>query len=547
VEQTLESSLVVGQKLYEYIEDKNEFFAKRAAFQIDSRKLLKKGNEQKLTRYSQVIQRAFNRHAVEIYTPDAKRISLSLANELETLHFGLLTSNDLTTHIKGRFSHTISQTMEEGELLRTIAAIPFESDPKEARAFIVITTLVSLELSENLQAIVKGMEEYHQLKLAKKPAQITYYIYLSVVALLVVFCAIWFGFQLAKSITIPIMKFAEGTQRVSDGDLNYQIDFETDDEIGTLIKSFNSMTKQLATGREQIALSGKMLRQQNAALEKSRKYMEIVLKNISAGVISIDNRGYITTINKAAESLLDINGRDVLNRNFKDVLKNDYLQIATKIYDQVSHGQEMIEIPLSATISGTQKHFALNFNILKDDLDKNIGAVLVFDDVTELEKAQRIAAWREVARRIAHEVKNPLTPIKLSAQRLKRKYGKTLKDVLTRLQQIDGELAGLGNLEEQIAKYERDIAKTHKDLARVCRNLSQKRKKAAKDFAKSIETELAMLKMEGTRFEIKITGTPATDDTNPFLTVDNKVANDTGIDRAEFRIAPNVGEKMKAY
>jgi len=130
--------------------------------------------------------------------------------------------------------------------------------------------------------------------------------------------------------------------------------------------------------------------------------------------------------------------------------------------------------------------------------------------------------------------------------RLKRKYGKTLKDVLTRLQQIDGELAGLGNLEEQIAKYERDIAKTHKDLARVCRNLSQKRKKAAKDFAKSIETELAMLKMEGTRFEIKITGTPATDDTNPFLTVDNKVANDTGIDRAEFRIAPNVGEKMKA-
>ncbi|MBU1342055.1 MAG: PAS domain-containing protein [Proteobacteria bacterium] len=428
VEQTLNSSLAVGQKLYEYIEEKNEFFAKRAAFQIDSRKLLDKENENKLTRYSQVIQRAFNRHAVEIYTPDAKRVSLSLANELESLHFGLLTSNDLTDIPFGQNTHTISQNIKEGEFLRTIAVIPFGSDPKKAKAFIVITTLVSPELSQNLQAILKGIEEYHQLKMAKKPAQISYYIALSIVALLVVFCAIWFGFQLAKSITIPIMKFAEGTQRVTDGDLNYQIDFQTDDEIGTLIKSFNSMTRQLATGREQIALSGEMLRQQNAELEKSRQYIEIVLENISAGVISIDNKGTITTINKAAESLLDINSHNILNQNFKDVLKDEYLQIADKIYHQVSQGEETLEMPLSATVSGTPKHFSLNFNALKNDQGKNIGSVLVFDDVTELEKAQRVAAWREVARRIAHEVKNPLTPIKLSAQRLKRKYGHKIND-----------------------------------------------------------------------------------------------------------------------
>jgi two-component system nitrogen regulation sensor histidine kinase NtrY len=428
VEQTLDSSLAVGQKLYEYIEEKNEFFAKRAAFQIDSRNLLVKENDKKLARYAQVIQRAFNRHAVEVYTPDAIRISLSLANELESLHFGLLTSNDLTDIPEGQFSRTISQTIKEGEFLRTISAIPFGSDPKKARAFIVITSLVSPELSQNLQAILKGIEEYHQLKLAKKPAQISYYIALSIVALLVIFCAVWFGFQLAKSITIPIMKFAEGTQRVAEGDLNYQIDFETDDEIGTLIKSFNSMTKELALGREQIALSGKMLKQQNAELVKSRQYIEIVLKNISAGVVSIDNKGTITTINKAAESMLDINSHHILNKNFKDVLKSDYLHIANKIYDQVEQGQETLEIPLSATISGIPKHFSLTFNTLKDDQDKNVGAVLVFDDVTELEKAQRIAAWREVARRIAHEVKNPLTPIKLSAQRLKRKYGQQIND-----------------------------------------------------------------------------------------------------------------------
>lgn len=428
VEQTLNSSLIVGQKLYEYIEEKNEFAAKRAAFQIDSRKLLDKENEKKLARYTQVIQRAFDRHAVEIYTPDVRRISLSLSNELENLHFGLLTSNDLAGIQKGEQSHTVSQNIKEGEFLRTIATIPFGVYPEKARAFIVITTLISSELSENLQAILKGIEEYHQLKLAKKPVQISYYIALSIVALLVIFCAIWFGFQLAKSITIPIMKFAEGTQRVTDGDLDYQIDFETNDEIGTLIKSFNLMTKQLAAGREQIALSGGMLKKQNAELEKGRQYIETVLKNISAGVISVDDKGNIMTINKAAESMLDIDSRDILNQNFKTVLKNDYLQIANKIYTQVAQGHETLEFPLSATVSGIPKHFSLNFNILKDDMGRNVGAVLVFDDVTELEKAQRVAAWREVARRIAHEVKNPLTPIKLSAQRLKRKYGSRIND-----------------------------------------------------------------------------------------------------------------------
>ncbi|MBU1196247.1 MAG: HAMP domain-containing protein [Proteobacteria bacterium] len=428
VEQTLDSSLTIGQKLYEYIEEKNEFFAKRAAFQIDSRNLLEKGNEKKLARYSQVIQRAFNRYAVEVYTPDAQRVSLSLPNELENLNFSLLTSNDLTDIPEERQSNTISQYIEHGELLRTIAAIPFGTDPQKARGFIVITTLVSLELSKDLQTIIKGIEEYHQLKMAKRPAEIYYYIALSIVALLVVFCAIWFGFQLAKSITIPIMKFAEGTQRVARGDLNYQIDFETDDEIGTLIKSFNSMTRELASGREQIALSGKLLQQQNDELEKSRQYIEIVLKNISAGVISVDNQGIITTINKAAESMLAISGRTILNQNFKDILKNDHLQIARQFNEQLSQGHQSFEMPLSITISGVPKHFSLTFNTLKNDQGQNIGSVLVFDDVTELEKAQRVAAWREVARRIAHEVKNPLTPIKLSAQRLKRKYGKQINE-----------------------------------------------------------------------------------------------------------------------
>ncbi|MFU8769540.1 MAG: PAS domain-containing protein, partial [Desulfotignum sp.] len=152
------------------------------------------------------------------------------------------------------------------------------------------------------------------------------------------------------------------------------------------------MTTQLAAGREQIALSREMLRQQNAELEKSRQYMEIVLNNISAGVISIDSTGVITTINKAAESMLDIKASDITGRSFRQVLSGEYLHMADKLYGQITVSrQQYLQVPVSATISGTPKHFSLHYTSLRDDAGRNIGAVLVFDDVTELEKAQRMA------------------------------------------------------------------------------------------------------------------------------------------------------------
>ncbi len=428
VEQALNNSLSVGRKLYGYIENKNLFFAKRAASQIQSRKLLLKRNSKKLKRYIQVVQRAFNLQAVEIYTPDAKRFTLSLAPEIRNLSFGVLTSEDLMNFPGKRPFKTVFEDSKPGEFIKTITSIPFGSIPAKAQGFLVITSMISSDLSKNLASIAKGREEYQQLKMLKKPVQVSAYIALSIVALLVIFCAVWFGFYLAKSITIPIMKFAEGTQRVTKGDLNYQIDFQADDEIGTLIKSFNSMTRELALGREKLARSENMMRDQNAEIEKSRQYMEIVLENISAGVISLDNKGIITTFNKAAETMLNIRGQDIINHNYKDILEDHHLKIAKQIKDKLSFGFEAKAFALSVTIAGSPRHFAVNFNTLKNGQGEDVGSVIVFDDLTELEKAQRMAAWREVARRIAHEVKNPLTPIKLSAQRLKRKYSKKINE-----------------------------------------------------------------------------------------------------------------------
>ncbi len=428
VEHALENSLSVGRQLYEYIENKNIFFAKNISSEIDSGRLLESDNEKGLSQYIQKIQGAFQLNAVEIYTQDARRAFLSLSPELKNHYFGILTSDDLLSRTDGKNTRTIFEEIEAGETIRTITSIPFESHAGTARAFLVITSLISPNLSSSLASISKGIEDYQQLKMIKRPIQISNYIALSIVALLAVFCAVWFGFYLAKSITVPIMKFAEGTQRVTQGDLSYKIDFEADDEIGMLIDSFNSMTAELAAGREKIAFSEQMMRKKNAELEESRQYMAIVLKNISAGVISVDNGGVITTINKAAESMLSIKGDNILKKNYKKILTGDMLRLAEKLGREIPQTLSNAAFPLAITINGSPKHFAAHFNALKNDAGKNMGAVMVFDDMTELEKAQRMAAWREVARRIAHEVKNPLTPIKLSAQRLKRKYSKKIDE-----------------------------------------------------------------------------------------------------------------------
>jgi len=340
----------------------------------------------------------------------------------------VLTSDELTTIGRGKNAKTITQDTNIGEFIKTISTIPFNVDAKDAKAFIVISTLAPLGLSSDLISIATGFEEYQQLKMAKKPVQITNYIALSIVALLVVFCAIWFGFHIAESITTPISKFAEGTLKVTQGDLDYTIDFETDDEIGTLITSFNKMTKELALGREKLAKSEKLMILQNTELEKSRRYMEIVLENVSTGVLTLDNSGQITTINKAAETMLSLKSEAVLYRHWKELLKGDYFDTAQKVLREINPSSDKAVFPLSVAIDGIPRYFSIHYNSLKDDTDQNIGAVMVFDDLTELEKAQRVAAWREVARRIAHEVKNPLTPINLSAQRLKRKYADKINE-----------------------------------------------------------------------------------------------------------------------
>ncbi len=330
IEQALENSLGVGRNIYTFAEENNRFFLERIAYQIKTKKLFEEKNHKALSSYIQVVQRAFNIDGVEVYSPNSKRITFALMPELEGKPFKSISADSFQQKIHPNKVRTISESIQEGQLVRTIGTVPFGVDHSDAKAYLVLNDLIPPDLSEKMFSISRGYEEYQQIKLLKRPIQTTYYITLSIVALLVVFCAVWFGFYLAKSITIPIMALADGTKKVAEGDLSFSIGAVADDEIGSLVTSFNMMTKDLRSNREQLELSARMLRERNIEIEARRQYIEIVLRNVSAGVVTLDAEGIVTTINKSAEKMLKLQAGRVLNASYQNLLWGQHLRSCTE-------------------------------------------------------------------------------------------------------------------------------------------------------------------------------------------------------------------------
>lgn len=474
IENTLENALSVGRVFYTAQESRNRFFIMRMKYQIKIRNLLDPQNKEELRNYLGVAQKEFRMDAVEVYrissgknnresetgstyweSPHAgssadglevERMLFFATEELKRLLHPVSKENLVIAHERrkkrqvkpneagfqretDKSVRTITEKVGMGEVVRSLSPAREINSAVSAKYYLAVTSRIPSGLSHRLKSINRGYEEYRQVKLLKRPIQITFYIIISIVALIVLFCAVWFGIYMARFISIPIMELSEGTKKVAEGDLSFTIPPASDDEIGTLVDSFNKMTKDLRTSRNQLELSTKMLKDQNTEIEKRRKYMEIVLKNVSGGVITLDARGFVTTVNKSAEKMLGLSSEEILDKNYRKFVIGEYKEMASEILDKLNRqSNDAIEFPLRITIHGRPKSFMMHVNVLRDESGHNMGLVIVFDDLTELEKAQRMAAWREVARRIAHEVKNPLTPIKLSAQRLTRKFSGMVDD-----------------------------------------------------------------------------------------------------------------------
>lgn len=367
------------------------------------------------------------------------------------------------------------QESAQGDLIRCVVEISIPHLPAQ-KSILVTTRFVKNEQKKQMTLITQGIEDYRQLKHMRQPFKFWLLALLLIVTLLIVFAAIWFGFYIAKGITEPIDKLAAATRRVAGGDLGFVLEKKTDDEMGLLVDSFNTMTTNLNSSNSKLAEVHKALQKSSQESEQRRRYTEIILQNVAAGVVSLDNSGRITTINRFAEKLLHIDKGIFLNRHYQEALLKGHAEIINGFIKELNiTGKTSIEQHLKLSILKEKFSLLVNFTRLEDDEGNSLGFVLVFDNLTKLEKMQRMAAWREVARRIAHEIKNPLTPIQLSAQRLRRRYPEILNEensifdqcTNTIINQVD-ELKRLVSEFSQFARMPK-IQQAAADLGKVAR------------------------------------------------------------------------------
>nr|HDN00093.1 HAMP domain-containing protein [Deltaproteobacteria bacterium] len=322
---------------------------------------------------------------------------------------------------EGKDSLVHSVTLEGGELIRILS--PLKNADNEILAVLILGHLMPRDMSYLLDDIRSGYDDYRQLRLFQNPIKGSLLITLCLITLLIIFVSIWFGFRLAKSITEPVKMLAEATNRVAMGDLDFSLESQGKDELSSLVQAFNIMTQDIKEARRRTEETSRQLRKSYGELEHRRRYIEIILQNVTAGVISVDRQGFVTLMNKSAESILNISSDQVIGKPYSQLLTKDHAKEFEEIRQELSRSPKgTLQRSIRMEIREKTLSLLANFTILRDQDERSLGVVIVFDDLTELEKIQRLAAWREVARRIAHEVKNPLTPIQLSAQRLRKKY-----------------------------------------------------------------------------------------------------------------------------
>lgn len=422
VENALDESLDVAQTYYRNSEANALYYADQLAQRIQQDKLLNDENLPLLKELIKIKQEEYNLGIVEVFSATNEELVRIANPKLPIIEITSATSDPVREGLQGiRFSQITP--VGKADLIRGIVPVKSNWNPKDIVGVVVVNYYVPYSLINKMQEIATSVEQYKTTKSIKGQIQQSYVVVLLLIALIIIFLATWFGFHLARGITVPIQELATATSRVASGDLDIQLETRSTDEIGTLVAAFNTMTADLRQGRIEVENANQELQNSNLELDRRRNYMEIVLANVTAGVISVDRYGRLTTVNKSAENLLHFKSDQVLGKDFREVIPSPYMpQIMELLRELFLSEKGTIRQQLTIPIGSDKYTLLVNLTTLRDEQNDFMGTVVVFDDLTQLFKAQRMAAWREVARRIAHEIKNPLTPIQLSAQRLRKRY-----------------------------------------------------------------------------------------------------------------------------
>jgi two-component system, NtrC family, nitrogen regulation sensor histidine kinase NtrY len=344
-----------------------------------------------------------------------------------------------------------------GELVRAGAAVV---DVNGRVAGVVLASdYLSGESAKHARQVIEAYQNRSQLYALRRPLQGVYLTLFVMMTLMILVSATWTGLYLAKRITRPVQRLAAGAREIGAGHLDHRIEPETRDEFGQLVEAFNAMAGELATSQSKLERSRLDLERKNLQLVERRQYIETVLERIATGVVSLGPEGHIETINTAALRLLEVD-RSVVGASADEVCQREDLRPLQALLRQGRNGGSAPAAQEVAILrEGRELHLAAAATQLLREDGSLGGAVLVVDDVTPLIRTQRVAAWRDVARRLAHEIKNPLTPIQLCAERMRRHFSsapppaRALVDECTST--IVGEVESLKDLVDEFAQFAR--------------------------------------------------------------------------------------------
>lgn len=285
-----------------------------------------------------------------------------------------------------------------------IAAIP------ESHGVLVVKMKIPPEVTRKVEEVKAHHEEYLKMGSLRKAVKSNYFMFLGFLSLIIIFLALWAALKISQEITNPLRELVQATQRVAQGDLKVKILAKSSDEIGILVNSFNEMIGKLDRAYAQLS-------ERNILLER-------MFSNITSGIIFIGSNGKIFKINKAGEEILQISRDKLEGKHYTEILEFVESEELKEFIKKLSQ-ERIYEVSkdLNIKIKGRNKIIRARIVSLRE-FEETVatGILVVFDDITDIVKAQQAIAWEEVARRLAHEIKNPLTPIKLATERLIKKW-----------------------------------------------------------------------------------------------------------------------------
>jgi len=456
VEDALEGSLAVVNAYYDHLADEALRAGQDLAAEIVEAGLLDKRRKRALQDLIEERRRVFDLERLDLFTAGGEPVFTAVRPE-----------NPVMSNAAPEAA-LVGQVLQ-GEPVRRVrplgdAEVVYGGAPIVAKDQVVGAMIAAFYVPEGVarqsSQVADAFREYRHLKILKQPLKSNYIITMSLVTLVAVFSAVWIGIYLAKKIAVPLQQLAQGTRAVARGHWQHRIEGEGEDEVGTLVAAFNRMTEDLQHSHQE--------------LEARRRSMEILLANINAGVVALDRAGCVTTVNRAAERLLGLNSASTVGHDYREVFADleftEVRRVARALLSidplEMESAPSESQSQLRLNREGQSLTLLVTGTTLTDDHKGIQGVVCFFEDVTQIVRVERMEAWREVACRIAHEIKNPLTPIQLAAERLHRRFAPQIgerREVFDEcVRSIAQEVAAIKRLVNEFSTFARLPAADHR-------------------------------------------------------------------------------------